>query len=44
MKISVVEKGNASKILKWFKTHKDEEYANLLEEVVKKSREELSLR
>lgn len=44
MKFSVLEKGNAAKVLEWFKSHKDEGYAEALEEVVKKSRRELALR
>ncbi len=44
MKVSVVEKGNAAKILEWFKKHRDEEYADILDEVVKGSRKRLNLR
>ena len=44
MKISVVEKGNATKMLKWFRTHKDGEYADILRDVVKESRDRLFLR
>jgi hypothetical protein len=44
MKIFIVEKGNAAKILKWFRSHKDEEYADILEDVVNESRDRLSLR
>lgn len=33
MKVSVVEK--AAKILEWFKKHRDEEYVDIFEEVVK---------
>jgi len=44
MKISVMEKGDAAKILEWFKEHKDKEFADILEGVVKESRKELSLR
>ena len=44
MKISIIEKGDAARILGWFKEHKDEEFADVLEEVVKESRKELSLR
>ena len=43
MKISVV-KGNTTKILKWFRTHKDEEYANILRDVVNENRDRFSLR
>ncbi len=38
VKVSIVEKGDAAKILKWFKKHKDEKYADILEEVVKEFR------
>jgi len=44
MKVSVLEKGDAAKILEWFKKHKDEEYADILEEVVKESRKGFNLR
>ena len=43
-KTIVSEKGNALKILEWFKSHKDEEFAEVLEAAVKKGRRELSLR
>jgi|GEM_PF-3541217 len=43
MKTAIMEKGNIVKILKWFKAHSDEEYADILEEVVKESRNKLSL-
>jgi hypothetical protein len=42
-KTVVLEKGNALKILEWFRLHKDEGYANIVERAVKKSREELAL-
>ncbi len=42
--ISVLEKGNATKILEWFKDHRDDEYAKVLEKVVKESRKKLTLR
>lgn len=42
-KTVVSEKGNALKLLEWFKSHKDEEFAKVLEGAVKKSRKELSL-
>jgi hypothetical protein len=44
MELSIVEKGDAAKILDWFKRHTDVEYADLLEEVVRESRKELKLR
>lgn len=44
VKFSVGEKGNAAKVLEWFKGHKDLGYAEALEEVVKESRRELALR
>jgi hypothetical protein len=44
VKTTVVEKGNAKKILEWFRNHKDEEFASILEDVVAESRKELSLR
>ncbi|MFH1773567.1 MAG: hypothetical protein ABH874_01215 [Methanobacteriota archaeon] len=40
----ISEKGNALKILEWFKLHKDEEFAKVLESTVKRSREKLALR
>lgn len=43
-KITIVERGDAKKVLEWFKFHKDEEYAAILEEIVKDSRDELTLR
>jgi len=44
VKVSIVEKGDAAKILEWFKKHKDEGYADILEEVVKECRKEFNLR
>ena len=32
------------RILEWFKLHKDEEYADILEEIVREHREEFTLR
>ncbi len=43
-KVVMVEKGNAAKILEWFKKHKDEEYADILSKVVEESRDKLLLR
>ena len=43
MKTSVIEKGEAAGIHKWFKKHKDEKYADILEKVVKDMRDNLSL-
>jgi len=34
-KTTHVEKGNPAKILEWFKSHRDDEYASILEQVVK---------
>jgi len=44
VKVSIVEKGDAAKILEWFKRHKDEEYADILEGVVKECRKDFNLR
>ncbi len=44
MKVSILEKGNAAKLLEWFKAIKDEEYADILERVLKESRKNLTLR
>lgn len=43
-KAAVFEKGNAIRILEWFSIHKDEEYADILESVVKHGREKIALR
>ncbi len=44
VRVLTLEKGDAGKILDWFKMHKDEEYADILERIVKESREKLNLR
>lgn len=42
-KVAITEKGDAKKILEWFKAHKDDEYATILEKTVKESRDKLTL-
>ena len=43
-KTTLVEKGNPAKILEWFKSHRDDEYASILERVVEDAREKMTLR
>ncbi len=43
-KALILEKGDVKRILEWFKLHKDEEYADILEGAVKEHREEFTLR
>ncbi len=44
MEVSILEKGNAARLLEWFKANKDEEYADILERVLEESRKNLTLR
>jgi len=40
----LIEKGKAIAILEWFKRHIDKDYAKILDEIVEKNRNNLSLR
>jgi len=44
VRLSIIEKGDVAKVLEWFKSHRDDEYADILGKTVKENRDKLLLR